>query len=240
MVTKAGTVLSGLDIKGMVVIRADNVTIQNSKISSDGYSGVKVERGFKGASVINSDIDGMGSTAGSYGIMGNGTFVGNDIRGFENGINLTGGSSTVRGNYIHGLQAPGSPHYDGIQSMGGQSDTLIEGNTIRARGTSAIFIDNMFGPVNGVTVRNNYLGDDGQFLGYTMYVLGDRGGHYPVMNVIIRDNYIIKGKYGFYSIRPDYYGHLPTIVGNTEVLYKVPPERIPGGAMVPAADLMPQ
>ena len=26
MVTKAGTVLNGLDIKGMVIIRADNVT----------------------------------------------------------------------------------------------------------------------------------------------------------------------------------------------------------------------
>ena len=130
IVTRAGTVLNGLDIKGMVIIRADNVTVQNSRISSDEYAGVKVERGFKGASVINSDIDGMGSTAGSYGIMGNGTFVGNDIRGFENGINLTGGSSTIRGNYIHGLKAPGSPHYDGIQIQGGQNGVLIENNTI--------------------------------------------------------------------------------------------------------------
>ncbi|MGF9764743.1 right-handed parallel beta-helix repeat-containing protein [Microvirga sp. 0TCS3.31] len=230
IVTKAGTVLNGLDIKGMVIIRADNVTVQNSRISSNAYAGVKVEKGFKGASVINSDIDGMGSTAGSYGIMGNGTFVGNDIRGFENGIHLTDGSSTIRGNYIHGLQAPGSPHYDGIQSMGGQSNTLIERNTILARGTSAIFIDNMFGPIDGVTVRNNYLGDDGLFLGYTMYVLGDRGGHYPVTNVTIRDNYIIKGKYGFYSIKPDYYGRLPTITGNAEIADIVSPEQVPRDA----------
>ncbi|MGF9763823.1 right-handed parallel beta-helix repeat-containing protein [Microvirga sp. 0TCS3.31] len=228
IVTRAGTVLNGLDIKGMVIIRADNVTVQNSKISSDAYAGVKVESGFKGASVINSDIDGMGSTANSFGIMGNGTFVGNDIRGFENGINLTGGSSTIRGNYIHGLKAPDSPHYDGIQIQGGQNGVLIENNTIivDADQTGAIFMQNFFGSVNDVTVRNNYV-DGG---GYTMYYDGSKPNGYTMTDVVWEDNYNGGGYWGHEFIKADPRGNLPTRSGNVNTDNPLSPEQASGGS----------
>ena len=48
-VTKAGTVLSGLDIRGTVHIEADNVTIQNSKITSSSYWAIYIHPGVTGA-----------------------------------------------------------------------------------------------------------------------------------------------------------------------------------------------
>ena len=44
-----------------------------------------------------------------------------------------------------------------MQVYGGQNGVLIEGNTILARDTSDIFIANLYGAVNNVTVNHNYL-----------------------------------------------------------------------------------
>ena len=103
-------------------------------------------------------------------ILGSGNFIRNDISKVENGIVLQGGASTVKGNYIHDLQDVGSdPHYDGIAVQGGQNGVLIDGNTILARDTSNIFIQNYFGAVNNVTVNHNFLGGNP---GINVYVEG--------------------------------------------------------------------
>ena len=66
----------------------------------------------------NCEINGVGTgKRGRSGILGEGTFLNNNIYNVENGIAVTG-PSTIQGNYIHDLHASGSPHYDGIQIDG--------------------------------------------------------------------------------------------------------------------------
>ena len=158
-VSADNVVIEGKIIDGSLRITGDNVVIKNCIVTFDGYWGIDAE-GANNITIQNCDIIGSGySAASNAGILGSGNFIGNDISKVENGIVLQGGASVVKGNYIHDLQAAGSdPHYDGISVQGGQYGVLIDGNTILARDTSDIIIQDYFGPVNDVTVSHNYLG----------------------------------------------------------------------------------
>jgi hypothetical protein len=167
VITKAGMVISGLDIQGTVSINAPNVTLMNCKVTAAAWNVIKIAPEVTGVVVKYCEINGVGSgNDGSSGINGQGTFIGNNIYNVENGINLTG-SSVIQENYIHGLLASGSPHYDGIQIDGGVSDVTISHNTIiNPNGqTSAVMIDNFFGPISNIQVENNRLIGGG----YTVY-----------------------------------------------------------------------
>ncbi len=210
-ITQAGTVIEGQIINGSLRITAPNVIIKNCVINYDGWWGIDAE-GAKNITVQNCDITGPGfAKNANAAILGSGNFIGNDISKSENGIVLTGGASTVKGNFVHDLQAAGAdPHYDGITAQGGQNGVLIEGNTVISRDTSAIFIKNNFGPINDVTVKGNLLLGDA---GYQVYVDGrDKGG--AITGVTIADNYVQKGGYGYYSVD----NSKPLISGNVEFL----------------------
>jgi hypothetical protein len=151
--------------------------------------------------IEDSDINGVATsdgTEGSHGIMGPALVLRCDISGVENGI-TPGTGSILKDNYIHDLQAPGDdPHYDAIQIDGGLSDILIEHNTMLGvpNQTSAVMIDNYFGPVSNITVTKNYLAggaytvySDGQFLN------GD------ITGVEFSYNRMEMGLYGYASIQ---------------------------------------
>ncbi|BCH20829.1 right-handed parallel beta-helix repeat-containing protein [Mesorhizobium sp. L-8-3] len=224
VVTKAGTVLKNLDIKGDIYVMAPNVTIENCRITTSSWQGINTNGSASGLVVQNCEINGQGKMAGSYGIMGHGTFIGNNIYGFENGIGLSGGSGgIVKGNFIHDLQAPGSdPHYDGIAIQGGQSNVLVEGNTVFARDTSNIFIKNDFGPISDVRVNNNYLAGDP---GIMIYVDGRASGG-PITGVSITNNYMEKGYYDYFSID----NSSPVISGNVYLKEGQSPYDVGGGS----------
>ncbi|WDR06243.1 M10 family metallopeptidase C-terminal domain-containing protein [Devosia rhodophyticola] len=211
IVTKPGTVISGLDIKGNVYIDADNVTLENCRITSTNFSVVQIKDGNSGVVVQNCEINGVGSgNEGSNGITGVGTFLNNDIYNVENGIAVGGGSGTViEGNYIHDLKASGSPHYDGIQIDGGQSDILIRNNTvINDHGqTAAVMIDNWFGPVSNVVLENNILVGGG----YTIYSDGQFNGG-SISGVQIINNHIGGGYWGDLNTN----GNTPVYTGNVD------------------------
>ncbi|MHC4046602.1 Ig-like domain-containing protein, partial [Bradyrhizobium sp. 23AC] len=200
IITQAGAVVSGLNITGSVYIRADNVTLQNCKVTSGGWAGVTIDSGVTGAVVQNCTIDGTGRApdgTGNQGIMGSGTFIGNNIFNVENGI-VPGSNSVIQGNYIHDLHAGGSPHYDGIQIDGGLSNIQITGNSIINQWgwTSAIMIDNDFGPVSNVTVTNNLLTGGA----YTVYADSNLGTA-SITGVSFTNNHIGGAQYGDAMIR---------------------------------------
>ncbi|MGV8854179.1 MAG: M10 family metallopeptidase C-terminal domain-containing protein [Devosia sp.] len=218
IVTKPGTVISGLDIKGTVYIDADNVTIENCKITASAYSVVQIKTGSTGVIIQDCEINGVGSNNdGSHGINGVGTFLRNDIYNVENGINVGGGSSgtVIEGNYIHDLKASGSPHYDGIQIDGGQSNITIQHNTVINENsqTSAVMIDNYFGPVSNVVVNDNLLVGGG----YTVYADAQFSGG-ALSGIQITNNHIGGGYYGTLNANqssPVYTGNL--LDGNSVV-----------------------
>jgi len=206
IVTQAGAVISGLDIKGTVIIKAANVTIENCKITSASWFVVDI-KGVTGTVIQNCEINGVGSTSGSVGINGQGTFIGNNIYNVENGINLTG-SAVIKDNYIHDLNASGSPHYDGIQIDGGVSNVTISDNTVIAPsgGVSAIMIDNYWGPISNISVSNNLLAGGG----FTVYSADAFSGG-PVTGVSFTNNHMASGQYGytsFYTTNPTYSGNV--------------------------------
>jgi hypothetical protein len=206
-ITQTGAVISGLDIKGEVVINASNVTLQNCKITNSGYWVVKIADGVTGAVVQNCEINGVGTgNDGSHGILGSGTFIGNNIYNVENGITLQG-SAVIRDNYIHGLKASGAPHYDGIQIDGGISNVTISHNTvINDWGqTSAIMIDNYFGPISNISVDNNLLAGGG----YTVYSSNQFTGG-SVSGVSFTNNHMGRGHWGI----TNFIGTSPTYTGN--------------------------
>ncbi|MDW9360729.1 right-handed parallel beta-helix repeat-containing protein [Sinorhizobium meliloti] len=221
-ITQNGTVIDGMIINGPLRVMADDVVIKNSEITFNSAWGVDAE-GAKNFTIQDSDIVGPGSSGDSNSaILGSGTFLRNDISQVENGITLQGGSSTVKGNYIHDLEDSASdPHYDGISVQGGQDGVLIEGNTILARDTSAVFIKNDFGAINDVNVTNNFLGGTP---GYDIYVDGRANGG-PITNVSITDNHLSMGGYGYYSVD----NASPTISGNTELPAGTSPSEVSGG-----------
>jgi Ca2+-binding RTX toxin-like protein len=195
-VTTNGAVIENLDINGQIVVDADNVTIRNCRVTTTEMYGICG----RPMTIQNCEIDGKGVAPGSYGIMASGTFTGNNIHGFENGIGVADSNTTIKNNYIHDLQAGGAdPHYDGIAVQGGEGgegNIVIENNTIISRDTSDIFIKNDFGPISNVTVNHNFLAGDP---GYNIYVDGRASGG-PISGVTITDNYLQKGHWGYLSI----------------------------------------
>src|SRR5690606_5028714 len=103
-ITKDGTVIDGMIINGTLRVLAANVVIKNSQVNYNGWWGIDAE-GAKNITVMDTTITGPGYSADSNaGILGSGNFLRNNISKSENGIVLTGGASTVKGNYIHDLQ----------------------------------------------------------------------------------------------------------------------------------------
>ncbi|MEH2479024.1 uncharacterized protein YukE [Nitrobacteraceae bacterium AZCC 2146] len=194
VVNTAGAVISGLDIHGTVYINAPNVTLIDCKVTSTSFYVVKIATGVTGAVVQNCDINGVGSgNDGSSGIAGQGTFIANNIYNVENGITLQGNNSLIQDNYIHDLKASGSPHYDGIQIDGGISNATITHNTVinSFDQTSAVMIDNYFGPISNISVDNNLLVGGG----YTIYSDAQFTGG-SITGVSITNNHVGGGAWG--------------------------------------------
>jgi Ca2+-binding RTX toxin-like protein len=197
-VDKPGVTISGLDIKGPVYINANNVTLQNSKVTSSDFYVVKIGSGVTGAVVQDNEINGVGvGNDGNNGIAGQGTFLRNNIYNVENGITLMGPNSVVKDNYIHDLKASGAPHYDGMQIDGNVSNTTISHNTVinDHTQTAAIMIDNYFGPISNIKVDDNLLVGGA----YTVYSSAQFSGG-SVSGVSFTNNHMGKGSVGVSAI----------------------------------------
>jgi hypothetical protein len=204
-----GTVIDGKIITGTLRVTAPDVVIKNCVVNYKEMWGINAEYA-RNVIVQNCEITGPGSSGDSNApILGSGTFIGNDLSQAENGIVLTDGASTVKGNYIHDLASGAvDPHYDGISVQGRQDGVLIEGNTIDSRGTSNIIIKTDFGDISNVTVTDNLLIGDA---GFNVYSYGGENG-YKTSNINITNNHIEMGNYDYYYIRDSN----PNISGNIE------------------------
>ena len=238
-VTKAGTVIDALDVKGTISVLADNVTIQNSRITSSDWTGIWIKDGITGTVVKDCEILNVGSSPdGANGIVGSGTFLRNDIHDVENGIIVTG-ASLVQDNYIHAMNAPdvrlgtslGGPHYDGIEIDGGVSDVVIRHNTVINENSyvSAVMINNDFGPVSNIQVDGNYLAGGG----YTLYSDGSFSSTDKISGVSFTNNELGEGKWGYYYFK----GNTPVLSNNDELGtgWQTSPTTPPSTPAVPAA-----
>lgn len=212
VINTPGTVVENVDVKGSVVIDAPNVTLRNCKVTYGGYNAVLVRPGNTGAVVENCEIDNLGG--GGQGIAGFGKFLRNNIHDCSDGIDIRGDNTEIRENFIHSMRGGADAHFDGIQADGSFSNIIIDHNTVinEHAQTSALMLDNYWGPIDNVSITNNYL----QGGGYTVYIQeiakGQRGGG-PVTNVVVTNNRIGRGYWGNFDIRSEL-GHPPFLSGN--------------------------
>jgi hypothetical protein len=216
VINTPGAVIEGLNITGSVTINAANVTLKNCTISSSDYDAVLVKPGITGAVVQNCTID--CKDAGGQGIAGQGSFLNNNIQNAADGIDVRGDNTLIQGNYIHNMGGTSGSHLDGIQADGGFSNLTINDNTvINEQGqTSAVMLDNYWGPIDKVAITNNLL-VGGDYAVYINEVSSGQpaGGGGPVTNVTFTNNHLGAGTYGTLDLRTEL-GDQPTISGNID------------------------
>ncbi len=198
-ITTAGAVVEGKDFSGTVTIAANNVTLRRSRVRANTFALVRINSGITGARIEDVEVDGLGTsgTEGSMGIYGSAAVARANIHGVENGYQPDDIGGSIVDSYIHDLGSPGSPHYDGIQIDGGQSNVLISHNVISVPDqTSAVMIDNYFGSIDNITVDNNKLSGGT----YTVYSDGQFTGGL-IRGVRITNNRFGPSQYGYALIR---------------------------------------
>jgi len=215
-ITRNGTVVDGLDVEGTIQVNASHVTIKNTRVRGRGYFSIRVADSTRGVTVQDTEVDGNGTAGaeGSMGVTGPATVLRCNVHGVENGL-APGSGSVLRDNYVHGLAAPGSPHYDGIQIDGGIHGVRILHNTVvnDFDQTAALMIDNYFGPIADITVQNNRLIGGG----YTVYSDGQFNGG-SITGVKFLDNVFGKGHWGYASVQK----YAVTASGNVDATSGVP------------------
>lgn len=91
-----------MDITGGVVVAADDVTIQNSRITVTDWYGITYEEGVTGTKILHNEI--RTDDGGYVAIAAQDAVVcGNHIHGFENAITM-GGGTVVQANFIEGFR----------------------------------------------------------------------------------------------------------------------------------------
>ncbi|GAA3579188.1 hypothetical protein GCM10022197_40840 [Microlunatus spumicola] len=188
-ISTAGTVIDAKRITGCLVIKADDVTIKNSLISSGGcFFNVLSDQGNTGLTLTDVEIDGQGNTGGDSAVNGGGyTCLRCNVHGTVDGFKA-GSGVVIRDTFIHDLAESADSHNDGIQTLG-TTDLKILHNTIVVvgRATSAIILStNAADQIRNVQIDGNLLGGGA----YTVY-----GGYdsttddkSKVSDIVITDN----------------------------------------------------
>ena len=124
-VTTAGTVLDALDVRGLVVIQAANVTIRRSRLN--GLNGGYVVH-VRSGNVLIEDSEITGGTRAAV-CCGNFVLRRVHIHHVYEGPRMNG-NATIESSYIHHLLRCDGCHIDALQSTGG-SNIVIRGNNIQ-------------------------------------------------------------------------------------------------------------
>jgi hypothetical protein len=170
-VTEDGAVVDGLDVDGCIVVRADDVTIRNSRIRCSNpktANAVQVGDDATGLVIEDTEIDGMGTA--DIGVGSNDyTLRRVQITGTNDGARL-GDDVVVEGSWIHDMTRQAALHPDCLQATQGRNIT-IRGNTldVYARGS---------GDLNNAAV-----------------MLGSETGKRRLEHVLVEGNWLNGGNY---------------------------------------------
>ena len=181
-ITRAGTVINGLDIRGFVTIKAARVTIKNSIIRGRATAPA-VSRGLlsitsKGArrylvqdvtlrpQVTSANIDGIK-------VNQPGTLRRLDLSGSIDGIVIYGNGVRVERSYLHDFthlqsdphQGGGPSHDDAIQVQAG-TDNRILSNTLEGAYNAAVMVTQDAGRTRNLWINSNWIDGGGCSINY--------------------------------------------------------------------------
>ena len=175
-ITADGTVVKDLDVTGTIIIKANNVTVEDTKVvhAGDGWA-IGLYSGVQNAAIQDSTITGTTDTGpnrtevGLKDIYGNATgteIVRDDFSDASTSVQISNG--TVKDSYIHNFGYTTGDHLNGISDGGGDpKPLLIQHNTIlnQIGQTDAIALFQDFGDESNKTITDNLLADGS----YTVY-----------------------------------------------------------------------
>jgi hypothetical protein len=176
-VSRSGAVVEGKDIRGCVVVAANNVTIRRSKVTCiDGYGIGSFPEYYSGGGLVIEDVEvdcgnGPATAIGYYGLIGRRL----NIHGCENGFDIDD-DVTVVDSYIHDMRSTDTGHTDGVQLAGG-SNIVIRHNTIFNPGGTSAIISHPHANAN-VTIEANLLAGGA----YTLYCPRDSSTNFRVID----------------------------------------------------------
>jgi hypothetical protein len=167
-VTKANSVVNAMDIRGRIMIAANNVTIKNSIVRGRPVNGNTALISSNSPSfhftVANSELFPSNPSAFINGIVGsNFTATQVNIHGVVDAIDITGDNVVIESSWLHGnLHYSNDPnhsdgsHDDSIQIQRG-ANIRITGNTISGAHNAALMITQDTGHVSNVQLSNNFI-----------------------------------------------------------------------------------
>ena len=169
-VSTDGTVVNALDVSGTIEVAANNVTIENSEVSTSGDFGIDIESGVTGTVIKNVTINGLDTTSSGelqWGIYNQAAFdgVSADHVDFYNGERILVGPGTLTNSFcLDNVNNPGA-HYECVYE--GQGSVTLDHNTLLTahNQTAAIYLSTDFGPLGTVKVTDNLLAGGS----YTLY-----------------------------------------------------------------------
>ncbi|MBM9503526.1 hypothetical protein ITX44_03065 [Streptomyces sp. KK5PA1] len=184
-IDKDGTVISRWDITGSLDVYANNVTIIDSRITSDNWWGINLRSGFSGLRILHTTITavpGKGPDNGGvdYAVSNMGTSLIEvgwcDVSVFGDALSM--GQGNLHDNYVHDVTP--------FKNLGGEWQH-----------TNAVISDG--GGNGGLVVRHNTLlnptpvekGASG-----SIGLFADTGA---VLNVTVQDNWLAGGAYALYA-----------------------------------------
>ncbi len=206
-ITKAGTVVSNVDLHGYLSIQADNVTVRNSVIRGGATATatkalIQAWWKAKNLKVQYTTLKAINPSLHVDGLSGSNFTAENlDISGVVDAVKVIGGPVTVRNSWFHDPlhsdkdpnQPDGKTHDDGIQIEGGTT-VLIENNTITGFHNAAIQVTQNYAVTHGVTVRNNKLSGGGCQVNVTQKGAG--GGGKAITSFTLASNGFGAGLFG--------------------------------------------
>jgi hypothetical protein len=202
--TKDNQVVSGVDIRGYVRIRAKNVTIKNSIVRGGAprcnAAVIFVERG-QSATIQDTDVVASRPNACLDGIWAeNATLLRLDIRNVVDGVKAFN-NVTLRDSYIHDLsyfasdpnQGGGATHNDAVQTYEGNRNVTLRHNnlTVGRQGNAAYQVTQDGGKVaSNLRIEDNWLDGGGCTLNFS-----HKGGPTPMTGI-----YVVNNRFGRNSV----------------------------------------
>lgn len=156
-VTTNGAVLSGLDVRGCVHVKADNVTIKNSRVTctDSTQTAIRLNDGDHNLLIQDVEIDGAKRAKTAVYAADGVTINRVEIRNIQDGPRV-GNNFRMTNSWVHHLYRPGDWHVDGLQTLGAQN-VYVAGNSfevynpVTGQQMNAVF---MLGTETGPALKN--------------------------------------------------------------------------------------
>ena len=168
-VTKPGTVIDGLDVRGAIRVRANDVTIRNTVVRGRPVSSilhlVQIADDARRTTIVDSEIYGAQPSPYVMGVLGGSfTLLRVDIHDVIDQVSVIGSDVLVEDSWLHDnlyyAKDPnhgGTPsHDDNIQIYAG-SNLRFTGNRLEDSSSAAVMITQGRSPVSNIRFEDNWI-----------------------------------------------------------------------------------